>query len=245
MRDLNPNTLGGNSSSTLLKNLKPKLFVVPTIEEPKNAPTDTLEDGSRTAKTEVDSKQIDQQFSTAKKDTSDTTPTKKSEDGEYLVKKGDTVWGLLAAKGFTPAQIMSYGIPETKKLNPGLDDLNKLKIGQPLKLPELPTNEETRDAQTKSTKTKTKAVVNTPVKKPVVKKRTPQDESNFAARLARRNFKPRPGNEYNYGTPRRNANGSYTVRITCIKAADNEVVGAYKEVTIWNSKIQKDENKLP
>lgn len=79
-----------------------------------------------------------------------------SEDGSYTVKRGDTLWGILAKQGFSPAEIKGKVLQEAAQMN-GLDNPNQLKVGQKLTLPNKEgAKPETKTADNQANQTQSK-----------------------------------------------------------------------------------------
>lgn len=79
-----------------------------------------------------------------------------SEDGSYTVKRGDTLWGILAKQGFSPAEIKGKVLQEVAQMN-GLDNPNQLKVGKKLTLPNKEgAKPETKTADNQANQTQSK-----------------------------------------------------------------------------------------
>lgn len=90
-------------------------------------------DGTVQKRSEV--KETDLDANWVKKD-GDTKPTteKPTAGAPYEVKKGDTLWGILAKAGFSPKEIPTL-LKQVASEN-GLKDPNKIQVGQKLNLPQ-------------------------------------------------------------------------------------------------------------
>lgn len=64
----------------------------------------------------------------------------------YIVRQGDTLSAILARQGISTAQIFSRYIQAFKELNPDIQDVNTLHIGQEVVLPGLPSDNSTQPA---------------------------------------------------------------------------------------------------
>jgi LysM repeat protein len=111
--------------------------------------------GAVPTKTEVKESDLDANWTSKQSTPTDVkTETKPSADGKYTVKKGDTLWGILAKAGFSAKEIPTL-IKQVVSEN-GLKDANKIQVGQELKLPQREENKtDAKTAEVKSENVKT------------------------------------------------------------------------------------------
>ena len=154
------NNNAGSSNPTQNTKTTPKVSNDP-VKDTKVAETPqgkTTQDGFEQnvpKKTEVDEKDVAKLETLEKKSEtqeSSTSQKKSLPEGSHEVKKGDTLWGLLAKRGFSPAEIKTRAIPEALKMNPKLNgNPDKLQVGWVLQLPtksETPTTEKKTESKT-------------------------------------------------------------------------------------------------